>query len=200
MDLCVLCGCDYTNPIGGMGPVTAYKMLKEAETIEGVIKKVIASNDDPKRKKKYVIPDKFLYEESRQLFISPDVISDKEEIEKMIIFDKPAESELKDWLINQKGFTETKVNNGLERLLKSQKKKNQCRLDNFFKQSTIVSSKKIEEHSKKKTGSEVNISLNIIFQSALIIVSFALITEVHFFGPQNHIFAFIWAPIKSRCH
>jgi flap endonuclease-1 len=59
VDLCVLCGCDYTNPIGGMGPVTAFKMLKEAETIEGVIKKVIASNDDPKRKKKYVIPDKF---------------------------------------------------------------------------------------------------------------------------------------------
>ena len=42
----------------------------------------------------------------------------------MIVFDKPAENELKDWLINQKGFTETKVNNGLERLLKSQKKKN----------------------------------------------------------------------------
>lgn len=104
--------------------MTAFKMLKEAETIEGVIKKVIASNDDPKRKKKYVIPDKFLYEESRELFISPDVISDKEEIEKMIVFDKPAETELKDWLINQKGFTETKVNNGLERLLKSQKKKN----------------------------------------------------------------------------
>lgn len=119
VDLCVLCGCDYTHPIGGMGPVTAFKMLKENETIEGVIKRVIASNDDPKRKKKYIIPDKFLYKESRDLFLSPDVISDKDELEKLIVFDKPSEDELKDWLINQKGFTETKVNNGLERLLKS---------------------------------------------------------------------------------
>ena len=52
------------------------------------------------------------------------MIRDKEELEKMINFDKPNEEELKDWLINQKGFAEVKVTNGLERLLKSQKKKN----------------------------------------------------------------------------
>ena len=119
VDLCILCGCDYTHSIGGMGPVTAYKLIKEHETIEGVLEKVKAMNEDPAKKKKYIIPEQFLYEESRALFLKPDVITDKEELEKLIIFEKPAEDELKDWLMNSKGFTEVKVKNGVERLLKS---------------------------------------------------------------------------------
>lgn len=75
-----MCGCDYTHPIGGMGPVTAFKFLKDCETIEGVLKKVIQANDDPKRKKKYIIPDKFLYEESRLLFKEPEVIREAEDL------------------------------------------------------------------------------------------------------------------------
>lgn len=99
IDLCILCGCDYTHSIGGMGPVTSYKLLKEHGTIEDVIEKVKEVNEDPDKKKKYTIPDKFLYKESRELFINPDVISDKEELEKLIVFDKPAEDELREWLI-----------------------------------------------------------------------------------------------------
>lgn len=34
IDLCILCGCDYTHTIGGMGPVTAFKLIKEHKTIE----------------------------------------------------------------------------------------------------------------------------------------------------------------------
>ena len=41
--------------------------------------------------------------------------------------------EMKEWLVNHKGFSETKVANGLERLQKCQGKKNQTRLDCFFK-------------------------------------------------------------------
>jgi flap endonuclease-1 len=59
VDLCILCGCDYTHSIGGMGPVTAYKHMLEEKNIEGVLKKVHKMNEDPTRKKKYVIPDKF---------------------------------------------------------------------------------------------------------------------------------------------
>jgi len=39
------------------------------------------------------------------------------------------------------------VNNGIERLQKSQGKKNQSRLDSFFK-STLISSKKVEAPKK----------------------------------------------------
>lgn len=40
IDLCILCGCDYTHTIGGMGPKGAFTMLKEHQDIEGVLKKV----------------------------------------------------------------------------------------------------------------------------------------------------------------
>ena len=147
IDLCILCGCDYTHSIGGMGPVTSYKLLKEHGTIEEVIDKIKESNEDPNKKKKYTIPEKFQYKESRELFINPDVISDKETLEKEIVFDKLAEDELKQWLLESKNFAEVKVTNGIERIKKSQGKKNQSRLDCFFK-STLISSKKVEAPKK----------------------------------------------------
>ena len=160
IDLCILCGCDYSHTIGGMGPVTAYKLMKEHGNIEAVLEKVKESNEDPTKKKKYTVPENFLYQESRELFKNPDVINDKEALQGMIKFEKPAEEELKDWLINSKGFTETKVTNGLERLRKCQGKKNQGRLDCFFKVSSVLSStKKIEapKGKDKKKGSMASV-------------------------------------------
>jgi len=37
IDLCILCGCDYTKNIGGIGPVKAFKFIKECKTIENVL-------------------------------------------------------------------------------------------------------------------------------------------------------------------
>jgi len=28
VDLCILCGCDYTPTIDGIGPITAFKLIK----------------------------------------------------------------------------------------------------------------------------------------------------------------------------
>ena len=152
IDLCILCGCDYTHSIGGMGPVTSYKMLKEYGTIENVLDFVKDKNqetlaDDPTKKCKFNVPKDFLYKESRDLFIKPDVITDKEELEKLIVFDKPDEDEMRTWLIEQKNFAEVKVTNGIERIKKSAGKKNQSRLDSFFK-TTMISSKKVEAPKK----------------------------------------------------
>ena len=58
--------------------MTAYKMIKEHEDVEGVLTRVHLANEDPKRKKKYILPDNFRYAESRVLFSAPDVIRDKE--------------------------------------------------------------------------------------------------------------------------
>jgi flap endonuclease-1 len=116
IDTCILCGCDYTNTIAGMGPVTAFKMIKECGDIEGVLEKVNEINDDPAKKKKYSVPKEFLYKESRLMFTDPEVNNNKEELKTLIKFEKPYEEELRDFLINHKGFTEVKVNNGLERL------------------------------------------------------------------------------------
>jgi flap endonuclease-1 len=37
VDLCILCGSDYTNTISGIGPVKAYKYIQECKNIEKVI-------------------------------------------------------------------------------------------------------------------------------------------------------------------
>ena len=55
----------------------AYKYIADAiKLLEQQIKK----ESDPEKKKKYIIPEKFLYEESRDLFLNPDVTTDKEEL------------------------------------------------------------------------------------------------------------------------
>lgn len=37
VDLCILCGCDYTDTIEGIGPITAYKLIQEHRTIEKIL-------------------------------------------------------------------------------------------------------------------------------------------------------------------
>jgi len=59
IDLCILCGCDYTNTIQGMGPKTAFNLMKECGSIEKVLEKIEAANatnEDENKKKKYTIP------------------------------------------------------------------------------------------------------------------------------------------------
>lgn len=40
IDLCIMCGCDYTHSIGGIGPVKAFTLMKDHGTIEGCLEKV----------------------------------------------------------------------------------------------------------------------------------------------------------------
>ncbi|CAM9679216.1 unnamed protein product [Laminaria digitata] len=52
IDLCVLCGCDYTGSIKGIGPKKALALIRQHGTIEEVLKHIDAS--------KYAIPDDWL--------------------------------------------------------------------------------------------------------------------------------------------
>ncbi len=65
MDLCILLGCDYCDKIRGIGPKTAYKLIKEHKNIEGVLKKIDTD--------KYTVPDNWLYKEARRLFKEAEV-------------------------------------------------------------------------------------------------------------------------------
>jgi flap endonuclease-1 len=151
IDLCILCGCDYTHNIGGIGPVKAFNLIQDHKNIEKVLEVVKESNADEKKKKKFIIPDKFLYEESRELFKNPDAINDKGELEKFLKWDKPQDEELKDFLIVKKKFQENKVESGLVRLKKTQGKANQSRLDCFFKMGATTSSSLAQSKDKKKS-------------------------------------------------
>lgn len=59
-------GCDYTETIRGVGPITAYNLIKEHKTIDEAIK-----NLTPRLKGN--IPVDWNYSEARELFVKPDV-------------------------------------------------------------------------------------------------------------------------------
>jgi flap endonuclease-1 len=55
IDMCILCGCDYASKIEGIGPVKAYKFIKEFGTIEKLIE-FCKSENEKEGKIKYVLP------------------------------------------------------------------------------------------------------------------------------------------------
>ena len=74
IDICILCGCDYTGSIDNIGPVKALTYIKEHKNIEGVIKHVDEENVNDKKKKKFSYNlDNFKYNEARSLFKEPGV-------------------------------------------------------------------------------------------------------------------------------
>jgi len=130
INLCILCGCDYLKNLEGIGPVTAFKLIQEHKDIEGVLKKLKQENEDPKKKKKYNIPENYdLYKTVRDFFREPEV-KDPETLEfKWRTVDEEA---LKEFLCNDKNFREVNVDNACNRVKKSASKVSQKRLDNFF--------------------------------------------------------------------
>ena len=65
----------------GVGPITAYKLIKDHKSIEKVIEHLKKENENSDRKKKFVIPDPFHFADARELFMKPNVISDFKDIE-----------------------------------------------------------------------------------------------------------------------
>ena len=130
VDLCILCGCDYCPNISGIGCVKAYQYIKDNKNIEKVIEFVDKYNKDPSHKKQLVYDkDAFNYVLARKLFKEPEVIDcDKVEIK----FTKPDIEGLKDFLIKEKNFSETRIENAIKRIGTAKSKANQTRMDNFF--------------------------------------------------------------------
>ena len=64
VDICILCGCDYTSKISGIGPIKAYKLIKEHTNIENIINNLITNNE----KSKYKVKDDFNYKIARNIF------------------------------------------------------------------------------------------------------------------------------------
>jgi len=153
VDLCILCGCDYTVNITGVGPVKAFNFIRDQRSIEKVIAKILDDQDN-KKKRKYNIPDAFYYKEARALFNNPEINADKAAIQEQLKWNKPFEEDLINFMVKQKGFNEGKVDSGISRLKKCVGKTNQARLDCFFKSGgTKTSSSAKKENSGGKTQS-----------------------------------------------
>lgn len=70
-------GCDYTESIKGVGPKSAYNLIKEHKTIDEAIKHLGA-------KLKEGIPKDWNYAEARELFVKP-MVTPASEVEVRVI-------------------------------------------------------------------------------------------------------------------
>jgi len=144
VDMCILLGCDYLDPIPKIGPSTAYNLIKEHGSLEEVVKYI---ENDPK--KKYTIPDDWPYKDARLLFLEPDVR--KADDPKCDFQWKEADVDgLVQFLVVEKGFNEDRVRNAAVRLSKHLKSQQQSRLEGFFK----VKPKTEEEKASLKRKAE----------------------------------------------
>ncbi|GAB4813462.1 hypothetical protein N2152v2_000508 [Parachlorella kessleri] len=130
IDLCILCGCDYTGKIGGIGPVRALSLIQK----HGSLEKVLESLDPAK----YQIPDPYPYEEARQLFKEPDVL--KGDQVPPMKWTAPDSEGLIQFLVNEKTFNEQRIRSAIDRINAAKGKSNQGRLESFFGPAKVVSS------------------------------------------------------------
>jgi flap endonuclease-1 len=127
IDLCILLGCDYLDPIPKIGPNTALKLIQEHGDLESVVEWI---EKDPK--KRYTIPDDWPYKDARELFLNPDVRpADHPECD--FKWEAPDVEGLVQFLVTEKGFSEDRVRNAAQRLQKNVKTAQQARLEGFFK-------------------------------------------------------------------
>ncbi|BFZ13503.1 hypothetical protein BsWGS_16542 [Bradybaena similaris] len=128
IDLCILLGCDYCDSIKGIGPKRAMELIKQHRNIDEIIKHL--------DKKKYSIPEDWMYKEARRLFQEPEV-TDPETLD--LKWTDPDEEGLVEFMVTQKSFNEERIRNGAKKLLKSRQGTTQGRMDSFF---SVISSAK----------------------------------------------------------
>ncbi|KAI1195373.1 DNA-repair protein rad2 [Nemania serpens] len=150
VDLCILLGCDYLDPIPKVGPTTALKLIREHGTLENVVDFM---QNDPKNK--YTVPDDWPFADARALFFEPDV---RKADDPLCDFkwEKPDIEGLVKFLCTDKGFNEDRVRGGAARLEKGSKSSQQARLEGFFKpipkteQEKAALKRKHEEQNEAK--------------------------------------------------
>ncbi|KAF2773652.1 PIN domain-like protein [Teratosphaeria nubilosa] len=125
IDLCILLGCDYVDPVKGIGPKVALNLIREHKSLENVVEAV-------KKSGKYTFPEDWPYKDARQLFLEPDVRS-ADDPECDFKWESPDVDGLVKFLVEEKGFNEDRVRSGAARLQKNTKSSQQSRLEGFFK-------------------------------------------------------------------
>ncbi|EGS22148.1 uncharacterized protein CTHT_0016650 [Thermochaetoides thermophila DSM 1495] len=141
VDLCILLGCDYLDPIPKIGPSTALKLIREHGSLEKVVEFI---QNDPK--KRYTIPEDWPYQDARELFFNPDV-RQADDPECDFKWEKPDVEGLVQFLVKEKGFSEDRVRNGAQRLEKNLKGAQQARIEGFFK---VIPKTEAEKQAQKR--------------------------------------------------
>lgn len=147
IDLCILLGCDYCETIRGVGPVTAFKLMKEHGSLDALVKYI---EDHPEKMSKYKVPENWPYKEARELFHHPE-IANSDDIS--LKWTEPNLDGLIEYMVKQKGFSEDRIRSGAEKLKKGLKGGVQGRLDGFF-QVVGTSGKKRAAETKGAKGAK----------------------------------------------
>jgi len=142
IDLCILCGCDYTTKVPGIGPFRALNLIKKHKSIKKALEKL----DTDKHK----IPSDFQPVEARELFEKPEIMDEKQLAELKLEWKDPDEPGIIQFLVNEKGFNLERVKKGVERLKKAKGKGTQQRMESFFGPATIVTHKRKTPEGKDK--------------------------------------------------
>jgi len=144
IDLCILLGCDYVDPIKGIGPKVALNLIREHKTLEKVVAHL-------QKSEKYTLPDDWPYQDARALFLEPDVRS-ADDPECDFKWEGPDVDGLVKFLVEEKGFSEERVRSGASRLTKNQKSGQQSRLEGFFqvKRKTEEEKKTLKRKNEEK--------------------------------------------------
>lgn len=109
VDLCVLCGCDYTETIKGLGSKTALKLIQEHKTMKDVLKYLQGTRLQHNE-------EEFQWEKAIEMFVSPDVIIGSD----VQLEWKPVdEKALTKWLVDGKGLATGRVALALSKIKKS---------------------------------------------------------------------------------
>lgn len=172
VDLCILLGCDYCDPIKGIGPKTALKLVREHGSIEKILENIGDAS-------KYTIPDDWVpsqkkddsssggeegggeekraadeeeefipvYVQARKLFNEHEVLADVE------LKWKPCDPDgLTKFLVDEQGFDADRVQKNIVKLQDAYKKnqKPQMRMDNFFAIKPSAPKAKPNSSSKRK--------------------------------------------------
>lgn len=151
VDLCILLGCDYVDPIPKVGPSTALNLIREHGTLEKVVDFI---KNDPKGKK-FTLPDDWPFEDARDLFFSPDVhAADHPDCD--FKWNAPDVEGLVKFLVTEKGFNEDRIRAAATKLTKNLKTSQQARLEGFFKpvqktEEEVASLKRKNEEKREAT-------------------------------------------------
>jgi len=96
VDICIMCGCDYTGTIGGISYATAFKYIKKEGDIETIVKKYCVNNQDNKiyYRQGFETTCECDYERAREMFLEDISEGELKKAEDRVEFKQPNVEEL----------------------------------------------------------------------------------------------------------
>lgn len=141
VDLCILCGCDYTSSIESVGPKTAYKLICKYGSIDEILAQ------DKVREK---APENWPYKHVRELFEYPTV-GHISQMAPLLRWPSAAEidngSQAVRYLVDKMQFDEGNASSKVAKIMDSRKKPKQLSIDSFL---TVRSSRSPKTDKRQK--------------------------------------------------